>query len=157
MGDGQLHVLFGPAERAEELVEPNLPYGLKAEPLSANLAGLVMFQRIRVDEVPSLCPARLHGLRHEVEAALLHQPRPIFVYLLAHSVAVAAQDIRPQLLVALMLILVGQAARYVADLLRRQAVDEADGQQDVGAGLAKGIAVRLFQPVVLLILARFRV
>ena len=52
-----------------------------------------------------------------------------------------------------MFILVGQAARDVADLLRLQPVDEPNVQQDAGAGPTAGIAVGLLQPVVLLPLA----
>ena len=51
-----------------------------------------------------------------------------------------------------MLILVGQPAGNVADLLRLQTVDEAHVQQDARAGKAAGIAVGLLQAVVLLIL-----
>ena len=56
-----------------------------------------------------------------------------------------------------MFILVGQAARDVADLLGFQAVDEANVQQDAGAGPSAGIAVGLLQPVVLLVLTTLRV
>ena len=56
-----------------------------------------------------------------------------------------------------MFILVGQAARDVADLLGLQPVDEPNVQQDAGAGPSAGIAVGLLQPVVLLVLTILRV
>ena len=56
-----------------------------------------------------------------------------------------------------MLVLVGQAAGDVADLLGTQAMDEANVQQDARAGTAAGIAVGLLQAVVLLIPASLRI
>ena len=56
-----------------------------------------------------------------------------------------------------MLVLVGQSLGYVAYLLGLEAVDEADVQQDTRTGITAGVAVRLFQTVVLLVLACLRV
>ena len=56
-----------------------------------------------------------------------------------------------------MLVLVGQSLGHIAYLLGLEAVDEADIQQDTRTGITAGVAVRLFQAVVLLVLACLRV
>ena len=56
-----------------------------------------------------------------------------------------------------MLVLVGQSLGYVAYLLGLETVDEADVQQDTRTGITAGVAVSLFQAVVLLVLAYLRV
>ena len=56
-----------------------------------------------------------------------------------------------------MLVLVGQSLGYVAYFLGLETVDEADVQQDTRTGITAGVAVRLFQTVVLLVLACLRV
>ena len=62
-------------------------------------------------------------------------------------------SLAPQLTLALMLVLVGQTAGDVADLLGTKAVDEANVQQYARTGTTAGIAVGLLQAVVFLILA----
>ena len=121
------------------------------------IKGVGMFQRVNVDAALCLCLARLKSLMDDVEFLLLDKACPVFVYLLTDNLIVNGHLVSPQLTIALMLVLVGQPAGYVADLLRKQAVDEADVQQNARAGTAAGIAVGLLQAVVLLILASLRV
>ena len=52
-----------------------------------------------------------------------------------------------------MLVLIGQAAGYVADLLRLQTMDETHVQKDAGAGMAARVAVGLLQAIILFVLA----
>ena len=157
MSHSQFHLLFTPSKRTQETVEANLADGLKAKPFSTDVTGVFVFQGVHVDTAFRLRLARLKGLVDDVKLLLLDKTLPVLLYLLADSIAVHSHLVRPQLLLALMFILVGQAAGDVADLLGPQPVDEPDVQQDAGAGPAAGIAVGLLQPVVLPVLTCLRV
>ena len=157
MAHGKLHLLLAPAQRAQETLELQLSDGLQAEPLGADVTCVGMLQRVHVDAPLCLRLARLECLVDDVQFLLLDKPRPVLVYLLTDNVAVNGHLILPQLAFALMLVLVGQAAGDVADLLGTQAVDETNVQEDARAGTAAGIAVGLLQAVILLILASLRI
>ena len=157
MPDGYLHLLLAPSEGAEEPVELDLADGLEAKPLRADVARVLVLQCVHVDASFSLRPARLYRPGDDVQLLFLDHPRPVLLYLLAHHVAVGAHLVFPELPLALMLVLVGQAAGYVADFLRLQAMEEPHVQQDARAGMAARIAIGLLQAVILLHLACLRV
>ena len=122
----------------------------EAKPLCTDVTGILVLQGVHVDAAFSLSLARLKGLVDDVKLLLLDKTLPVLVYLLADNVIVHSHLVIPKFMLALMFILVGQAARDVADLLGLQPVDEPNVQQDTGARPAAGIAVGLLQPVVLL-------
>ena len=155
MPDGQLHLFLTPTERAEELVELDLAYGLKAEPFRTDVAGISMLQGVHADAAFGFRLARLHRLGDDVQTLLLNHPRPVLVYLLTDNVAVGAHLVFPKLPFTLMLVLVGQPPGYVANLFRLQPMDEADVQKDASADVTACIAVGLLKTVVFLILTCF--
>ena len=116
-----------------------------------------MLQRVHVDAPLSLCLACLEGLMDDVEFLLLNKTLPVLLNLLADSLVVDGHLVIPQFTIALMLILVGQTAGNVADLLRPKPADETNVQENARAGPTTGVAVGLLQAVVLLVLTRLRV
>ena len=153
MGNGQLHHLLAPAEGTQKTIETHLAEGLQTEPFRTDVTCLLVFQGFRVHHAPRLVLAGLNGIMDEVKLVLFLQHPPVLINLLTDNITVATEIVIPKLTMILVLVLIGQTTRNVANLQGTQTVDATNIQQDAGAWPAAGITIRLFQAVVLLVLA----